>query len=565
MTVGNIAFSHDKFAALIRQFSTEVPRLLLQHPQTAALAGEIKDLQLSEIFEQRFTVAVVGQMRVGKSTLLNALIGRDLAVTGVVETTATINWFRYADGNPTDMFRVHWRDGTSNSFPINQINEWIESKDNAKKTSHIDFYAETDFLKKANIIDTPGTRSVDDEHTAKIDGFLAEQLENETLAYGGRADAIIYVLNPLARKTDDDFLKLFGAKTRLSGSSAANSIAVVQKWETHNDPFNSIQDKCNNIEKQLDGKVSHVIPTSSLLARLSDTVPEHIWGLFIALIRESEQQALERALKTSSFFTSMKKKEGLSLSREDRKKISGKPESAIPWHAISICAHIIECNPECTESSLASLVYKKSGVGGLLRVLKDHFFSRARFIKANTIFAKGMAPCKVAKGILAEIKEEQTQLLSHGEELLQETGILNHNRMTDFLTEANQLCRSEIQRANDSLVDLEELMFQANRSFRSFDDDNKAIVYLDDPNIKFSAEDKSELRRLFGLNGIEPFHRLNTASDTSATELIENTALTSEKWLKMQTSTLGEEEKLVRLAVGRLDDLLDFLKVEDIK
>lgn len=560
MTVGNIAFSHDKFAALIRQFSTDVPRLLLQHPQTAALAVEIKDLQLSEIFEQRFTVAVVGQMRVGKSTLLNALIGRDLAVTGVVETTATINWFRYADGNPTDMFRVHWRDGTSNSFPINEINEWIELKDNAKKTSHIDFYAETDFLKTANIIDTPGTRSVIDEHTASTDGLLAEQLENETLAYGGRADAIIYVLNPLARKTDDDFLKLFGTKTRLSGSSAANSIAVVQRWEHLTpDPFINIQSKCVDISNQLDGKVSQVIPTSSLLARLSDTVPEHIWGLFIALIRESEQQALEKALKTSSFFT--RKDEGLSLPPKDREAIS----SAIPWHAISICAHIIECNPECTESSLASLVYKKSGVGGLLRVLKDHFFSRSRFIKANTIFAKGMAPCKVAKGILAEIKEEQTQLLSHGEELLQETGILNHNRMTDFLTEANQLCRSEIQRANDSLVDLEELMFQANRSFRSFDEDNKAIVNLDDPNIKFSAEDKSELRRLFGLNGIEPFHRLNTASDTSAKELMTETALASEKWLKMQTSMLGEEEKLVRLAVGRLDDLLDFLKVEDVK
>jgi hypothetical protein len=59
--------------------------------------------------------------------------------------------------------------------------------------------------------------------------------------------------------------------------------------------------------------------------------------------------------------------------------------------------------------------------------------------------------------------------------------------------------------------------------------------------------------------------RLNTASDTSAKELIANTALATEKWLKMQGATLGEEEKLVRLAVGRLDDLLDFLKVEDIK
>src|SRR5215210_6161679 len=60
------------------------------------LAAEIE--RLAGQVNQRCVVAVVGQVKVGKSTFVNALLGQDLAKVGTTETTATINYF--SNGKP---------------------------------------------------------------------------------------------------------------------------------------------------------------------------------------------------------------------------------------------------------------------------------------------------------------------------------------------------------------------------------------------------------------------------------------------------------------------------------
>jgi tRNA U34 5-carboxymethylaminomethyl modifying GTPase MnmE/TrmE len=71
---GNLVFSYEEFAQLVHRFAETVPQLLLRHPATVPLAFQLEQLQLTEALRIRFTVAVMGQMRVGKSTLLNALL-----------------------------------------------------------------------------------------------------------------------------------------------------------------------------------------------------------------------------------------------------------------------------------------------------------------------------------------------------------------------------------------------------------------------------------------------------------------------------------------------------------
>ncbi|MGL4942886.1 MAG: dynamin family protein, partial [Thermoguttaceae bacterium] len=94
------ALHFDAFHALLDNYSRELPRILERHMLTQKLVSRVTDgLVLNE---SPFTVAVVGQMRVGKSSLLNTLVGADLAVTGVNETTATINWFKYASEDKRD-------------------------------------------------------------------------------------------------------------------------------------------------------------------------------------------------------------------------------------------------------------------------------------------------------------------------------------------------------------------------------------------------------------------------------------------------------------------------------
>src|SRR3954451_229594 len=56
-------------------------------------------------------VAVVGRVKVGKSTFVTALLGEDLAKVGTTETTATINYFTYGTPDPERPVRCHWRSG----------------------------------------------------------------------------------------------------------------------------------------------------------------------------------------------------------------------------------------------------------------------------------------------------------------------------------------------------------------------------------------------------------------------------------------------------------------------
>ena len=67
-----------------------VARELHDLDSTAALAS------LAAERSRPVRVAIVGEFNAGKSTFINALIGADVAPTGVLPTTATLHHLRYA-------------------------------------------------------------------------------------------------------------------------------------------------------------------------------------------------------------------------------------------------------------------------------------------------------------------------------------------------------------------------------------------------------------------------------------------------------------------------------------
>src|SRR3954452_21748935 len=60
-------------------------------------------------------VAIAGRLKAGKSTLVNALIGRRVAPTAVGECTRVVTRFRYG---PADRIDVVGRDDTRRSLPL---------------------------------------------------------------------------------------------------------------------------------------------------------------------------------------------------------------------------------------------------------------------------------------------------------------------------------------------------------------------------------------------------------------------------------------------------------------
>ena len=73
-------------------------------------------LQFQEQLQQPMRVAVVGQTKAGKSTLINALLGKAVVATGVVEATCRINWLKY--GTPS---YLRGRPEITSSFSYNSL------------------------------------------------------------------------------------------------------------------------------------------------------------------------------------------------------------------------------------------------------------------------------------------------------------------------------------------------------------------------------------------------------------------------------------------------------------
>ena len=189
------AFTLEEYQTVVRYFAEQLPKFLAQSTETTDLALAVERLQIADALDQRFSVAVVGQMRAGKPTLLHALLARDLAPTGIIETTATVNWFRWDAGPRTQLFRVHFRDGSQSELPLAEIGPWLHQGDQVARTRCLDFFSDAEFLSTVNLVDTPGTRSTLDTHESAVQRFVEQDAalacERRTLDAGGRADAVL--------------------------------------------------------------------------------------------------------------------------------------------------------------------------------------------------------------------------------------------------------------------------------------------------------------------------------------------------------------------------------------
>lgn len=185
--------------------------------QMERLAGQV---------EQPWEVAVVGRVKAGKSTFINALLGAEdeLAKVGATETTATINYFRYGQPDPAKPVRCYWRNGKSEDVTREFLDSLqgndLETLRRADGIHHLEYRLPNRYLEQVVLVDTPGLGAVVDVHQNRTAEYmqlyrqLRQRHDLETQELDSKADAVIYLTDAVARVTDRDFLDDFGQVTR---------------------------------------------------------------------------------------------------------------------------------------------------------------------------------------------------------------------------------------------------------------------------------------------------------------------------------------------------------------
>ncbi|HVM97041.1 MAG TPA: dynamin family protein [Candidatus Acidoferrales bacterium] len=126
----------------------------------------------NRLAEGRFYVACVGQFKRGKSTLLNALIGRSLLPTGIIPITTAVTVLRYGERLKARV-RIHaeWRDVLVDELTLYVSEEHNPS--NEKGVSLVEVFVPHPLLASGmSLVDTPGIGSVVVANTEATKAFV---------------------------------------------------------------------------------------------------------------------------------------------------------------------------------------------------------------------------------------------------------------------------------------------------------------------------------------------------------------------------------------------------------
>jgi GTP-binding protein EngB required for normal cell division len=124
------------------------------------LVGRVEALAVER--ERPLRVAVVGEFNAGKSTFLNALLGEDVAPTGVLPTTATLHWVAWA---PDPFARVVVKDAPDRVVPHAELKATLAAlREEGARVARVYIYAPIERLKRVEILDTPGFNAPDPDH-----------------------------------------------------------------------------------------------------------------------------------------------------------------------------------------------------------------------------------------------------------------------------------------------------------------------------------------------------------------------------------------------------------------
>ncbi len=201
-TGGNLK-NHEKDTSRLPELLNAAIELLQSCRPNAPQLPKLKKIR-EQLLDERLHLAVLGQFKRGKSTLLNAILGEAILPSSVLPVTALPTWIRPGekrvsvtiekDGTPTVK---ELKSGNMACFLNRYVNE-SANPENVLNVTEIEVFHPSDILKQgAVLIDTPGIGSTFRHNTAATMNFLSQ------------CDAALFVTSadPPLTETEIEFLK----------------------------------------------------------------------------------------------------------------------------------------------------------------------------------------------------------------------------------------------------------------------------------------------------------------------------------------------------------------------
>ncbi len=321
-------------------------------------------------------VAIAGKVKAGKSTLLNALVGEELAPTDAGECTKIVTWYR--EGLTRKVSFVS-KDGSKVDAPFERSDGAIEIALNghtADDIERIEVEWPSSALREMTLIDTPGIGSLTSGISERTERFLALGEDRET-----PADAVIYLLKHL-HSSDLDFLQAFHDDD-LADASTVSAIALIARADEIGVGRIDSMASADRIaaryrqEPKLRSLVQTVMPVAALVGQGGVTLTEADFRA-LGMIAAMEEEPRTALLLTADRFADSD--EPVEPSRATRRALLVK----YGLFGVRVSVALIVAGEVTSAPVLAQRLVGISGLPALRTYLQSHFASKKDVLKARS-------------------------------------------------------------------------------------------------------------------------------------------------------------------------------------
>jgi hypothetical protein len=332
-------------------------------------------------FDEPLRVAIAGKVKAGKSTLLNALVGEQVAPTDAGECTRVVTWYR--DGTVPRVV-LHPHRGTPRPLPVRRHDGALTIDLDGTPAEQcerlvVDWPAQS--LRSTTLIDTPGLASTSTAVSQRTVDFLDPEDGQDTPT---EADAVVYLMRHVHAR-DAAFLEAFRDRG-VARSAAVNAVAVLSRADEIGGGRVDAMFSARGIaaryrtDPTVRGLCQNVVAVAGLLAETGRTLRQAEHTALAALARVPRDD-LERDLLSVDRFLRAGQDDGGSdavapAARErllDRFGIFG----------IRLSTSLIRQGAD-TPAALATELVARSGLRELEQVLHTQFTERRDVLKARS-------------------------------------------------------------------------------------------------------------------------------------------------------------------------------------
>jgi hypothetical protein len=326
--------------------------------------------------DEPLRVAIAGKVKAGKSTLLNALVGEELAPTDAGECTKIVTWYR--DGI-TYRVTMYPHEGEARQVPFSRDAGAIDVDLQGVPVESVERLVvewPSSSLRAITLIDTPGIASLSIDVSARTQAFLAPGEDQST-----PADAVLYLMRHL-HASDIGFLEAFHDQ-EFAQATPVNAVAVLSRADEVGVGRLDSMASASRIASRYkhDPKVRRlcqtVVPVAGLLAQSGSTLREAEYKALHSIGTAPPEDAERLFLSADRFVQAPTSIPLTSMEREhllDRFGLFG----------VRLAAALIRQGAVTTSSQLANELVLRSGLIELRQVLLSQFAARRDVLKARS-------------------------------------------------------------------------------------------------------------------------------------------------------------------------------------